>query len=276
MLHDARRISTGEVELSTVIAGTGPPLLLLHGFPDSAEVWRYQIPALAEAGYTVIAPDLRGFGRSDAPAHRAAYRVDCILADMLGLLRALVISQPVGLIGHDWGAAVGWLLCMRHPDRVSRFAALSVGHPEAYRRASLRQKLKAWYILAFQLEGLAERMIAANGFRFLRRVQPTPEDGERWAADLARPGRLTAGLSWYRANFREFLRARSPAVQVPVLGVFSTGDPALTEDQMTGSARYVRAEWRYVRLEGVGHWLQIERPDETTALLLDWFRGRPI
>ncbi len=165
MLHDARRISTGEVELSTVIAGTGPPLLLLHGFPDSAEVWRYQIPALAEAGYTVIAPDLRGFGRSDAPAHRAAYRVDCILADMLGLLRALDISQPVGLIGHDWGAAVGWLLCMRHPDRVSRFAALSVGHPEAYRRASLRQKLKAWYTLAFQLEGLAERMIAANGFR---------------------------------------------------------------------------------------------------------------
>ena len=274
MLREVRRIRTGEVELSTTIAGTGPPLLLLHGFPDSAEVWRYQLPILVEAGYSVIAPDMRGFGRSDAPADTVAYRIDHILDDILGLLRSLDITQRVGLVGHDWGAAVGWIFCMRHADRVSRYAALSVGHPAAYRSADLRQKLKGWYILAFQLKGLAERMIAADRFRFLRWVQPTREDGERWVADLTRQGRLTAALNWYRANFRLFLSARFPGVSVPVLGVFSTEDVALTEDQMTGSARYVCAEWRYARMPGVGHWLQIERPKETNRLLLEWF-GRP-
>lgn len=272
--HEVRRIRPGEVELSVTLAGTGPPLLLLHGFPDSAEVWRFQIPALAEAGYRVIAPDLRGFGRSEAPAGRAAYRMERILGDVLGLLAALEIRAPVAVVGHDWGAAVGWLLCLQHPQRVAKLAALSVGHPAAYRSAGLRQKLKGWYILAFQWKGVAERMVAADGFRFLRRVQPTAEDGRRWVADLSRPGRLTAALDWYRANLRPFLRASFPEAQVPVMGVFSTRDPALTEEQMTGSARHVRAEWRYVRMEGVGHWLQIERPEETTALLLDWL-GRP-
>jgi pimeloyl-ACP methyl ester carboxylesterase len=274
VLQQIRRISLDGVALSTTIAGAGPPLLLLHGFPDSGEVWRHQIPALASAGYTVIAPDLRGFGRSDAPTDRAAYRMDRILDDVLGLLRALDVQKPVGLIGHDWGAAVGWLLCMRHAERVSRFAALSVGHPAAYRSAGLRQKLKGRYILAFQLPGVAERMISADGFRFLRRVQPSVEDGDRWAADLMRPGRLTAALNWYRANLRHFLTAAFPDVRVPVLGLFSTGDVALTEEQMTGSARHMWAEWRYACMPGVGHWLQIERPEDTNALLLDWF-GKP-
>lgn len=273
LLPEPQRIRTGEVELGVTVAGTGSPLLLLHGFPDSAEVWRYQLPALAEAGHRVIAPDLHGFGRSDAPEDRAGYHIDRILTDLLGLLKALEVREPVGVIGHDWGAVVGWLLCMRHPDRVSRFAALSVGHPAAYRSAGPLQKLKGWYILAFQMPGLAERMIAADGFRFLRRVQPTAEDGARWAADLTRPGRLTAALNWYRANFRHFLSASFPDVRVPVFGIFSTDDVALTEAQMTGSAEHVLAEWRYERIPGVGHWLQIERPDETTALLLDWFGG---
>jgi pimeloyl-ACP methyl ester carboxylesterase len=266
-----RRLRSGNISLSTTAVGTGPALLLLHGFPDSAEVWRHQLPALADAGFTVIAPDLRGFGQSDAPADRAAYRIERILDDVRELLASLGSDQPVGLVGHDWGAVVGWLLCARHPELISRFAALSVGHPAAYRAAGLRQKLLAWYVLAFQLEGLAERMIRADDFRFLRRVQPTPEDGRRWIADLGRPGRLTAALNWYRANFRDFLSAPFPDVRVPVLGVYSTADVALTEAQMTGSAVHVRAEWRYARMAGVGHWLQIERPDETNRLLLDWF-----
>ena len=160
---------------------------------------------------------------------------------------------------------------MRHAERVLRFAALSVGHPAAYRSAGVRQKLKGSYIAAFQLPGLAERMVAANGFRFLRRVEPTREDGDRWVADLTRPGRLTAALSWYRANLRLFLSARFPEVNVPVLGVFSTDDVALTERQMIGSELYVRADWRYARMADVGHWLQIELPEETNRLLVEWF-----
>jgi pimeloyl-ACP methyl ester carboxylesterase len=259
------------VELAAMVAGEGPPLLLLHGFPDSAQVWRHQVPALARAGFRVIAPDLRGFGQSPAPPEREAYRIELILADVLRLLDAQGVRDPVGIVGHNWGAAVGWLLAMRHSTRVSRFAALSVGHPMAYRKAGPLQKLKGWYILAFQLPGVAERLIAADGFRFLRRVEPTREDGERWVAELSRPGRLTAALNWYRANLRGFATARFPDVAVPVMGVFSTADPALTEDQMTGSAAHVRASWRYERLPGVGHWLQVERAEQVNALLLDWF-----
>lgn len=271
MMPEPHRLTANGIELSVHEAGQGPPLLLLHGFPDSAELWRHQIPALAAAGYRVIAPDLRGFGRSDAPAERDAYRMDLILGDVLDLLAALGIREPVGLVGHDWGAAVGWLLCARHPNHVRRFAALSVGHPEAYRHAGLRQKLMAWYILMFQLEGTAERLIKAGDFRFLRRAAPTPGDFERWCRDLARPGRLTAGLNWYRANLRTFMGTRVPPVAVPVMGVYSTGDVALVEAQMTGSAKHVQGEWRYERLPGVGHWLPIERPETVNRLLLEWF-----
>ena len=109
MLTEVWRFRSGGVELTVTIAGTGPPLLLLHGFPDSAEVWRFQLPVLVAAGYRVIAPDMRGFGRSDAPADKAAYQIDLILDDILELLRSLEITEPVGLIGHDWGAAVGWI-----------------------------------------------------------------------------------------------------------------------------------------------------------------------
>ena len=111
----------------------------------------------------MIAPDLRGFGQSDAPAEKVAYRIDLILGDILALLRSLEMTEPVGVIGHDWGAAVGWIFCMRHADQISRFAALSVGHPAAYRLAGVRRKLKGWYILAFQLPGLAEQMVAPSG-----------------------------------------------------------------------------------------------------------------
>lgn len=274
MMPEPSRVRTNGIELAVRdTGGAGRPMLLLHGFPDSSLLWRHQVPALSAAGHRLIVPDLRGFGASDVPPGTAAYRIDAVLADLLGLLDALGLSadEPIDLVGHDWGAFVGWLFCARHPARVRRFAALSVGHPEAYRRAGTRQKLLGWYILMFQLRGLAERLIAAGDYRFLRRAAPTPDDLARWRRDLARPGRLTAALDWYRANVRAFLSVTVPPVAVPVLGVYSTADMALVEAQMTGSARYVNAPWRYQRLDGVGHWLQIERPDEVNRLLLDWF-----
>jgi pimeloyl-ACP methyl ester carboxylesterase len=101
---------------------------------------------------------------------------------------------------------------------------------------------------------------------------PTPEDAERWRRDLSRPGRLTAGLNWYRANLNpNALRFRLPALRVPTMGIYSTGDVALAEDQMVNSAFYMEAPWRYERLERIGHWLQIEAPDVVNNLLVEWF-----
>jgi pimeloyl-ACP methyl ester carboxylesterase len=175
------------------------------------------------------------------------------------------------LVGHDWDAAVGWLACVARPERVRRFAALSVGHPEAYRWAGVEQKLKGWYLLLFAAPVLAEAALSTRDFHMLRRQAPSREDASRWTRDLARPGRLTAALNWYRANLWDGFRSRVPPSAVPTLGIYSTGDVALAEDQMRRSADYVTALWRYARLDGVGHWLQAEAADEVNRHLVAWF-----
>lgn len=255
------------------VTGSGPVVVLLHGFPDSGEVWRKQVDALAASGRTVIVPDLRGCGATEAPKEVARYRLDRLVEDVVGIVEAVTpAAAQFDLVGHDWGAALGWRVCVAHPERVRRFAALSVGHPEAYRTAGAEQKRKGWYLYLFIIPRLAEAFLSARGFRALTKNAPTAEDAARWRADLSRPGRLTAGLNWYRANLtREAVRYRVPAIQVPTLGTYSSGDIALAEDQMTNSKAYVDAPWRYLRLEGVGHWLQIEAPGPTNQALLDWF-----
>ena len=128
------------VRLHAAVAGEGPPVLLVHGFPDDHAVWRKQIPALAAAGYKVIAPDMRGCGESEAPVDVSSYRIDVLIDDLVGLLDTLGIER-VRLVAHDWGAVIGWAFAIRHPERVERYAALSVGHPSAYARGPLEQKL---------------------------------------------------------------------------------------------------------------------------------------
>jgi pimeloyl-ACP methyl ester carboxylesterase len=268
-----RTLGIDDLDFHVRIAGTGPPLVLLHGFPDSGALWRHQIEPLVGIGRTVIAPDLRGYGASAAPTETGAYRLGRLTRDVLEIVDALAPgSEAFDLAGHDWGAALGWHLAAYHPTRVRRFAALSVGHPEAYRRAGLEQKLKGWYLLLFLTPRLAERALRARDFDALTRNAPTPEDAERWRRELARPGRLSAGLAWYRANLTSrALTTRTPVVRVPTMGIYSTADPALAEDQMTGSADWVEGPWRYERLPGIGHWLQVEAPDTVNRLLIDWF-----
>jgi pimeloyl-ACP methyl ester carboxylesterase len=255
------------------VAGDGPPLVLLHGFPDTGEVWRHQIAPLAAIGRTVIAPDLRGCGETDMAGEVRRYKLDRLVQDVLDIVEAVAPHVPTfDLVGHDWGAALGWRLCASHTERVRRFAALSVGHSEAYRHAGVEQKRKGWYLFLFVMPRIAEAFLRARDFRALTVNAPTPEDAERWRRDLSRPGRLTAGLDWYRANLtREAVRFRLPAVRVPTMGVYSTGDVALAEDQMANSEAYVEAPWRYERLEGIGHWLQIEAADAVNDLLVEWF-----
>ena len=262
-----RMLRIGELDMHVALAGSGEPLLLLHGFPDSAEVWREMIPALVDAGYRVIAPDQRGFGLTTAPVAVKDYGIDRISADALALLDALGVKKAA-LMGHDWGAVVGWQLAGDHPERFSRYVALSVGHPSAYAAAGLEQKLKGWYVLAFQLRGFAETLFRSRDFALLRRMVGDHPEMARWAADLSRPGRITAGMNWYRANLWRLLTARFARVTIPVMGLWSSDDVALAEDQMVKSARFVDAPFEYHRLEGVGHWLPLDAPDAVTDLVL--------
>jgi len=266
------RIEVGEITLNLQDAGVGPPVLLLHGFPDSLHLWHAVAPRLVAAGHRVIAVDQRGCGASDAPVGRGHYAIERLVGDLSGLLDALGIVEPVHVVGHDWGAVVTWCLAMIRPERVRTAVAISVGHPREYALAGLEQKRKGLYTLGWQFPVLAERWLTANDWARMRHWLRQHPDPEACLRDLARPGRLTAGLNWYRANLLSALTRGWPPCRVPVLGIWGSEDHCLAEDQMARSARRMAAPWRYERIEGAGHWLPLEQPARVADLALEWFR----
>ena len=201
----ARRVALDGITLNVVEGGEGPAVLLLHGWPDRATLWQHQIDTLAARGFRVIAPDLRGFGDSDRPAEVERYGLRTVLGDLLGLLDALEVGE-VRVAGHDWGALVAWALAAFAPERVTRLAAFSVGHPQAFASAGFVQKQLSWYMLWFQFPGVAEAQLPADDWRWFREWAhdgvPRGADAlvDAQIADLDRPGALAAGLNWYRAN----------------------------------------------------------------------------
>ncbi len=259
-------------------SGTGPPVLLLHGWPDTKDVWRHQVPALLAGGYRVITADLRGFGDSSRPTDVDAYTAPAMVGDVLGILDHLAIDRA-HLVGHDWGAAIGWLTAALVPQRVATLTALSVGHPAAFRAAGWRQREKSWYMLLFQFPGIAEQWLRADDFRNLREFSTHP-DIDSVVERLADPQALTASLNLYRAILPPASLIDPPVALPPVpaavMGVWSSGDRALTEEAMTGSTAHVTGPWRYERLDGAGHWMQLDAPQVLNALLLDFLDGHRV
>lgn len=267
------RIDTNGTMLNVASAGAGPAVVLLHGFPDTHKVWRKQVLAFTGAGMRVIMPDLRGYGASTMPDGVKSYRVGLLSKDVIGLLDAMKLER-VCLVGHDWGALVGWHVCMAAPARIERFAALSVGHPNAYANAGLAQKMKAWYAALFQLPGVAEALVGAGNLMALKRHAADAEQLADWRKNFGDKARLTAALNYYRANRHLALAREYPPITLPVLGIWSEGDPALTERQMKNSSAYVTGPFRYERLTGdVGHWMQLSDPQRVNQLLIDFFNA---
>ena len=165
------RVDSGGVGLHVDVSGPedGPAVVLLHGFPDTGRLWAKQVPALAGAGYRVIVPDLRGYGKSDKPADVDAYNLLFLAADVGAVLDAAGV-QRAHVVGHDWGAAVAWGVASFAPDRVDHLAVLSVGHPSSFAGAGLEQREKSWYMLLFQFEGIAEQWLSADGWANLREL----------------------------------------------------------------------------------------------------------
>jgi pimeloyl-ACP methyl ester carboxylesterase len=269
------RIATNGVDLEVAVRGEmggGTPVLLLHGWPDDHHLWDAQVDALHGADYCTIAPDLRGFGASSRPEAVADYSLAVLLGDVVGLLDELQVDR-VHVVGHDWGAALAWLFSALVPSRVDHLVALSVGHPAAFGAAGFEQRERSWYMLLFQFVGVAEEWLSmddwANFRVWSRHPAPDPVIGR-----LAAPGALTASLNLYRANLPpERLVAPPrmlPPVEVPTLGIWSSDDRHLTEAQMRESGAHVKAPWRYERIDGSGHWMQLEAPDRLGELLLDF------
>ncbi|HYW23107.1 MAG TPA: alpha/beta hydrolase [Terriglobales bacterium] len=258
--------------------GSGTPVVLLHGFPDTSRLWRQQVEALVRAGYRAIAPDLRGRGRSGRPPAVADYALQLVVQDVAAIMDALGVRRA-HVVGHDWGAAVAWLLASLMPDRVDRLVALSVGFPGAAGPPDLEALQKGWYRLLFQFEGVAEDLVRRNDWYLMRVLLGSNADLETCLRDLSEPESLTAALNWYRANLpvERLLPSGSgpqlPPVQAPTLGIWSAGDEYLTEQAMIRSADHVQGPWRYVRIEAASHWIALDQPQFLNALLLDFLGG---
>ncbi|MER5206289.1 alpha/beta fold hydrolase [Streptomyces sp. NPDC002825] len=272
------RVELSEVTLDVEVSGEGPAVLLVHGFPDSHQLWRHQVPALNAAGFRTVAPTLRGFGASDRPeGGPAAYHPGKHVGDLVELLGRLDLDR-VHVVGHDWGSGIAQALTQFFPDRVRSLSILSVGHLASIRSAGWEQKQRSWYMLLFQLAGVAEDWLTRDDFANLRDMLGEHPDAEDVIETLRAPGALTAALDIYRAGLPAEVQfgPEPPAVPlpetVPVMGVWSTGDRFLTERSMSGTGEYVAGSWRYERVEDAGHWLQLDQPEKVNELLLSFLK----
>lgn len=259
----------------------GPLFVLLHGFPEAAESWSRQVEAVAQAGGLAVAPDMRGYGLTDAPEGVESYAIGELVEDVAGIIKAFGRTEA-HVAGHDWGAIVAWFFASRHPEMTRTLTALSVGHPAAL-SAAVRddedQRSRSRYIALFLQEGKAEEVLSEDGYRRLRAMfalGPNPDAVPRAAVDsfvrsLSRPGRLTAALSYYRANFGRGAAwaalAQEVRVTAPATLLWGDQDPALGRRGAEETARFMNRDYRLEVLEGAGHWLQYERPGEVSRSL---------
>jgi pimeloyl-ACP methyl ester carboxylesterase len=264
----------------------GPLVLCLHGFPELGRSWRHQLPALAAAGYRVVAPDLRGYGGTEL---QGPYDLRTLVGDVEALIASLGRRRAI-VVGHDWGGAVAWSVAALRPSVVEKLVVLNCPPPQELARAMLRspsQLLRSWYILFFQLPWLPERRMAENCAEVVARalVGGSHRRGV-WSADelaayrvaFARPGRAKAAIDWYRASFRSSLRPGRrrglPPVQAPTLVLWGTEDRFLGRE-LADPGRLRRSladgnEPTVVWIDDAGHFVQNEAPDRVNDELLLW------
>lgn len=282
-----REIDVGEVRLHCAESGAGPLVILLHGFPEFWYSWRYQIPALVEAGYHVVAPDMRGYNLSGKPRGVRAYDASRLADDVAGLARALGAERAI-VVGHDWGAAVAWSFAMRHPELLDRLVILNVPHPMRMFQGlrTWRQARKSWYMFFFQLPWLPEWAMRRRGYSWLHRMfraDPvrkgafSDSDIERYVEAAARPGALTGAINYYRAAFRRSprrTRADLATIERPVLVIWGTHDRYLGRELAEPDPRWV-PDVRVEYLPDASHWVQVDRPDRVNALMLEFLGPAP-
>jgi pimeloyl-ACP methyl ester carboxylesterase len=248
----------------------GPPIVLLHGFPERATAWRNVAPKLHAGGFRTLAMDQRGYAPGARPKRRRDYRVAELVADVDALVDA--VGAPVHLVGHDWGAMVAWSYAAAHPDRVHTLTAVSVPHPKAFLKSFVTstQGLHSWYMFAFQLPGGAEWLARSGRMRpMLRRFGAKAEEIERFEDEVVADGALRGGLMWYRALPVTDPRTTAGAVTVPTTLVWSTDDVALGRWGAEHAGEFVDAPYELVVLAGVSHWIPTPAPDALAEAILE-------
>ncbi len=278
--REATRAVNG-LNLHVVEAGpeNGPLLILLHGFPEFWWAWRHQITPLAEAGYHVVVPDQRGYNTSDAPQDVSAYHIDTLAADVVSLADAYGVDR-FHMVGHDWGAVIGWWVAAKYPERLERVILMDGPHPDVWGRQALKhptQALKSTYVAFFQLPWIPEATLGGFDFAGLKAMMRgsakanTFEPGalDRYVKAWGHPGSLTAMLNYYRA-LRERKTGGEPARLAPPTLILWAGDDAFLERNVAEAGLALCDAGKLEFVEGASHWLHIEQPERINARILEW------
>lgn len=255
----------------------GDLVLLLHGFPETKRSYRHQLPALAAAGYRAVAVDQRGYSPGARPQGISAYDIRRLTRDVLAIADALGATGRFHLVGHDYGAVVGWQLAARHGHRLATYTTLSVGHPVAYLEAyeTGDQEQRSSYFHWFRDPATDAELGSYDRLHALYLAAGLAEDdAHAYATALGSPEAIGAGLHWYRAA-GPYLIDDLPPVEVPVLFVWSTDDPALGPESAYGTERHVAGPYTFVVLDGVDHWIPEHAPDAVNAHLLAHLAAHP-
>lgn len=282
---ESRMIDVGDVRLHTILAGPadGPPVLLLHGFPELWFAWRGPMAVLARAGFRVIVPDQRGYNRSDKPPEVEAYRIDALVGDVAGLVRALGYER-VHLAGHDLGGAVAWAFVLAHPELVERFAVLGTAHPQVWQLepedGQDEEDTVSWYRTFMQipwLPGYAARVanwrLLASSLRDSAEPGAFPDESfDYYRSAWNRDDAIHTMTHWYRAAFRyEEPLEGEQRVSLPTLVMVSEDDAFISGFHTRASMQFLD-DGRLLELGSGTHWVIQEEPDRIGRILVEFFR----
>jgi len=261
---ESKKIKIAQLEFDCLVSGNEDDelVLLLHGFPESSYVFRNLINDLVSHGYYCIAPNLRGYSSKARPRGKKNYEIMHLVNDVLGIAKS-VNKERFHLIGHDWGALIGWQVVHDHSDLIASWTGISVPHPQSFYEAILNdpdQQKKSKYIRFFQLPILPEFQMKSKGFKLLRGLwsEQSEDEIENYISILKEPGALTAVLNYYRAAYKIIKRAASEQIlgdiKVPTLFIRGTQDAAIGAVSVEGNHKYMKGDYTFLELKG-GHWL---------------------
>ncbi len=277
------RVDANGITFHCITAGEGPLCLCLHGFPESWYSWRNQIPLLARS-YSVVVPEMRGYGETEAPADIAAYRLPVLIEDVRGLMQAFGRDKAT-IVSHDWGGIIALHYAEAYPDTVDKLVVMNAPHlgdyaELLYGQKSLRQFAKGWYVMMNQIPGFSENLLAAGDYAVfewlikryaVRKEVFTPEVMERWKENLRKSG-LRGGVNYYRATrwaVQEIRRGRLGVgpITAPVKVIWGEVDRALERELGYSIEKHTRGGFEFHLVRGSGHWVQQEAADEVNEEL---------
>ena len=280
ILHEFVKVNG--IRMHYVTMGNGSLIVLLHGFPEFWYSWRYQIPTLSKQ-FKVVAPDMRGYGETEKPVKKEAYKIEKIVNDIVELIHVLGYEKAT-IAGHDWGGIISWSIAMMAPDVVEKLIILNAPHPGVYSKymsKNLKQILRSWYIFFFLIKGIPELILGSSNYKILkssilkssvRKESFTEKDIETYVSSW-KSGGVSGGINYYRANLslRYWSNSNSvsfPKIKVPVLQIWAEDDIFLGKELTENTREFIDAPYRLHLIPNCGHWLQQEASAEVNRIMI--------